>query len=75
MVEILEKIENCLIPTKATLDFLIDEVIVELQELENQNCNDCKHLENREELLKHSCLIEVCRVCSRNNNDNWELKQ
>lgn len=39
-----------------------------------RSCNGCKHLENREELLKHSCLIEVCRTCSRSNIDNWEQK-
>ena len=38
------------------------------------SCDDCKHLENREESLKHNCLSEVCRTCSRNNRDNWEKK-
>jgi hypothetical protein len=52
----------------------IDEAISELEELENRSCEDCKHLANREKNLKHSCLIEVCRTCSRNNNDNWEQK-
>ena len=41
---------------------------------ENRSCDNCKYLANREENLKHSCLIEVCRTCMRNNNDNWEQK-
>ena len=49
--------------------------IEELQELQNKNCNNCKHLAEKEKNLNFECLIEVCRTCSRNNNDNWELKQ
>lgn len=53
---------------------VIDEAIAELEALENRSCNGCKYLEDREELLKHSCLIEVCRNCTRSNIDNWEQK-
>ena len=41
-IEKLEKIKNSLIPTKATLNFMIDEVIAELQSLENRSCKGCK---------------------------------
>lgn len=52
----------------------IHEAIAELEALNSRSCDNCKHLEVREELLKHSCLQEVCRTCTRNNNDNWESK-
>ena len=55
------------------IDNLTDEDIMGLLS-ENISCDGCKHLSSREENLKHSCLIEVCRTCSRNNNDNWEQK-
>lgn len=45
-----------------------------IENLENRSCNGCKYLKSREELLKHSCLIEVCRSCKRSNIDNWEQK-
>lgn len=45
-----------------------------IKALENRSCNGCKYLEDREELLKHSCLIEVCRNCTRSNIDRWEQK-
>lgn len=44
----------------------------ELEELQNKSCNGCKHLLEKEENLKHNCLIEVCKSCTRNNIDRWE---
>lgn len=52
----------------------IFEAIAELESLNNRSCNNCKHLEEKEKNLKFECLLEVCRTCTRNNNDNWELK-
>ena len=50
----------------------IEEAIKELEELQNKSCNGCKHLLEKEENLKHNCLIEVCRSCMRSNIDRWE---
>ena len=52
----------------------LDNALNSLNALKNNSCNGCKHLENREELLKNSCLIEVCRSCKRSNIDRWEQK-
>ena len=50
------------------------EAIAELEALNNKSCENCKHLEEKEKNLKFECLLEVCRTCTRNNNDNWEPK-
>lgn len=53
----------------------IDEAIEELELYTiNNSCNDCKHLEEKEENLKNHCLIDVCRSCKRSNIDKWERK-
>lgn len=52
----------------------LKEAIAELETLNNKSCENCKHLEEKEKNLKFECLLEVCRTCTRNNNDNWELK-
>ncbi|MCR8711307.1 hypothetical protein [Aliarcobacter butzleri] len=50
------------------------EAIEELEALNNRSCENCRHLEKKEKNLKFECLLEVCRTCTRNNNDNWEVK-
>lgn len=52
----------------------IFEAIEELEALQNRSCENCRHLEKKEKNLKFECLLEVCRTCTRNNNDNWEPK-
>ena len=53
---------------------ILKEAIAELEALENKKCDNCKHLKTRQKNLKFECLMEVCRTCTRNNNDNWEVK-
>lgn len=78
----LEKIKNCLIPTKATLDFMIDEVIVELEELENkfkreQENNLSSEIAKTETILGLKKYIEAlenrscnnCKYVLENSND------
>lgn len=55
-------------------NILVDEAIAELEALNNRSCENCRHLEKKEKNLKFECLLEVCRTCTRNNNDNWEVK-
>jgi hypothetical protein len=50
----------------------INEAIEELEDLENRSCDGCKHLQDKKKHLEYECLIEVCRSCKRNSNDNWE---
>lgn len=45
-----------------------------LNTLKNNSCDNCIHLEEKEENLKNHCLIDVCRSCKRNNIDRWECK-
>ena len=55
---------------------LIHEAIEELEKLKKLNsrsCDSCKHLSSREKDI-NNYLQEVCRTCTRNNNDNWESK-
>lgn len=52
----------------------LKEAIEELEALENKKCDNCKHLKTRQKNLKFECLMEICRTCTRNNNDNWEVK-
>ena len=52
----------------------LEECIKELEELNNRSCDGCKYLEKKEKNLQFKCLIEICRTCSRNNNDNFEEK-
>lgn len=53
---------------------ILKEAIAELEALQNRSCENCRHLEKKEKNLKFECLLEVCRTCTRNNNDNWEVK-
>lgn len=55
-------------------NILVDEAIAELEALNNRSCENCRHLEKKEKNLKFECLLEVCRTCTRNNNDNWEVR-
>ncbi len=52
----------------------LKEAIAELEALNNRSCENCRHLEKKEKNLKFECLLEVCRTCTRNNNDNWEVR-
>lgn len=53
---------------------IMNKLFKELEELNNRSCESCKHLEKKEKNLQFECLIEICRTCSRNNNDNFEEK-
>jgi hypothetical protein len=43
-----------------------------IEDLDNRSCDGCKHLPTKKRHLEYECLIEVCRSCKRNGNDNWE---
>lgn len=75
IIEAIEELEELIAKDKSkNCEECYNKTALALKKIENKSCDGCKHLESREELLKDSCLIEVCRSCKRSNIDNWEQK-
>ena len=70
--EAIKELEELIKKVEASKEYFDLKLSGNFEQQENRSCDGCKHLPTKKKHLKYECLIEVCRSCKRNINDNWE---